>query len=131
MERGDVHPLSRGMVGLVGALIGSIFYAILDGVNSNILAAAVAGWFFERILQPDWRLAIKVIARVIREIPKAILKAPCTILADGETFEIEEGRVEDVIGITMVPDTLVVMVDDSGIHVHRVVIGRSGSRLCR
>ncbi len=108
--------------------MGALIYFALGGIELGIPMVVIFGWFLERTIHPDWRLMVRLFLRVLKELPMVFLRTPRALIADGETFEVTEGDVEDVIGVTLVPDTIVVLLDETGMHVHRVVVKRSGFR---
>ncbi len=96
------------------ALIGFKWYAVLVGLSSVI---------FHEMFKPNWREAAEVVFELITLIPKSIVIGIYTLFLFGETFEVKSNDrgIPEILSITIVPDTVVLMSDEMGHHVHKMV----------
>ena len=96
------------------ALIGLKWYVIPIGLSSVV---------FHEMFKPNWREIAEVFSALAVAIPKSIVIGIYTLFLCGETFKtVPNNRgASEVLSITLVPDMIVLMSDDSDHHIHKMV----------
>ncbi len=112
----------------MSVLIGLFFSIVLeeDPLISSIVA--LSSILFHVLFRPDWETFGKTVLGILKSIPMVLFKSIPVLFSRYETFELEEVkcRLCEIVSITLVPDTIVVLSDEFH-HVHRVVLKWRGS----
>ena len=108
---------------LVSVLMGLFFSTVLERDPLVVSIVTFSSILFHLLFRPDWGVFGKTVLGILKAVPVALLKSIPVLLSRYETFELEEVdcRLCEIVSITLVPDTLVVLSDDFH-HVHRVVL---------
>ena len=95
----------------------------LAGFNWSAFFIGLSSVLFHEIFKPDWPGIFKGLSMIILAVPKSIVVGIYTLLLTKERFETTPNRngAPEVLSITLVPDSIVLMSDDLEHHIHRMV----------
>ncbi len=108
---------------LLSALIGFLLSIALNGINLTSILIAAASVAVYEVFKPSWREFLNISLSILISIPFAILKGFILPFLNHEKWEIKpnEGGIAETLAITLTPDSLVVMSDETEHHIHKMV----------
>ena len=104
-------------------MIGYVLSIALVGFNWNAMLIGLSSIVFHEIFKPDWKRIFTGILLIVVAIPRSIVVGIYTILLKEELFETVPNKkgAPEILSITLVPDSIVIISDETEHHIHRLV----------